>query len=275
VRPLLPAFDPTLPLPGGGSIHLAGVLVVLGFAAGMWLAVRKARRDGLDAAVLYGLMPWVALGIVIGGHLGAVLFYEPSAVREDPRVLYQVWRGQSAFGGFLACALIGVAFFRSQNRRRRAAAGASGPPIDGWAYTDCFLYGFTAGWAICRLGCFAAHDHPGLPTRFWLGAYGGCPGGDPSVACHDWGLYEALWSFAAYGAFVALDRKPRFPGFFTAALFVAYAIFRFVADFHRHPAADARYLGWTPAQYGCVLMLSAGLWIAGARRGVAPARDVR
>lgn len=271
MRPLLPDFDPRITL-GGVPLHLAGLLVVAGFAIGMVFAVRKARRDGLEVEVLYRLMPVVALGIIIGGHLGQVLLYEPGAVLAEPRVLIEVWGGQSAFGGFVACAAVGAWFFRRENRRRRAAGDPARGPIDGWAYTDCFLYGFTLGWAVCRLGCFAAHDHPGLETRFWLGAYGACPGGDPAIACHDLGLYEALWSFAAYGAFAALDRQPRFPGFFTGVLFVAYGVSRFAADFFRHPLVDARYWGLTPAQYGSVVLLAAGWWVLRARRAIAPVR---
>jgi phosphatidylglycerol:prolipoprotein diacylglycerol transferase len=270
MQPLIPAFEP-LRIPVAGDIVLQGpgLFAIAGFTIGAVLAVRKARRDGLDPGVVIRLLPWVAVGIILGGHLGYLLFYEPGIVFQHPEVLFNVAQGQSSFGGFIGCTAVALWFYRRENRRARAAGRMR---VDGWAYTDAYLYGFTLGWALCRLGCFAAHDHPGIETTFWLGVYGACPGGDPTVACHDMGLYEALWSFGLYAVFRVLDRTPRFPGYFTGLLFVAYGASRLPADFLRHPLVDARYLGLTPAQYGSLVMLVAGAWILARRRRISPVR---
>lgn len=275
MKPLIPYFEPLkIPLPGNLVIQGPGLFVVTGFTVGAIVAVRKARRDGLDVGVAYRLLPWVALGIMLGGHIGFLFFYQPGAVLADPALLLQLWRGQSAFGGFLGCTLVALWFYRRENRLRRTSQDAVRPPIDPWAYTDAYLYGFTIGWAICRIGCFSVHDHPGIETDFWLGVYGACPGGDPNKACHDMGLYEVLWSLMMYVVFRVLDRRPRFPGFFTGVLLVAYAVCRFPADFLRHPLVDARYLALTPAQYGSVIMLMFGVWILARQRLERPARSL-
>lgn len=273
MQPLIPAFDPLrIPLTDSFVIQGPGLFAVAGFTTGAILAARKARRDGLDPGIIVRLLPWVAVGIIVGGHLGYLLFYRPGLLVGQPSVLFQLARGQSAFGGFLGCMLVALWFYRRENRRAAMASPAPRQPVDGWAYTDAYLYGFTLGWAICRLGCFASHDHPGIETTFWLGVYGACPGGDPSTACHDMGLYEALWSFGMYGFFRFLDRRPRFPGLYTGVLFIAYGVSRFPADFLRHPLADTRYLGLTPAQYGSLAMLAAGAWILARQRGRAAVR---
>ena len=273
MHPLIPWFPPlSIPVTDTLSIKGAGLLIVLGFAIGAVFAVRKGRRDGLEADIFYRLLPWIAIGIIVGGHLGHLFLYEPEALWSHPQSLFEVWRGQSSFGGFAACALVAIWFYRRENRRRHAMNDPRLPAINAWAYTDAYLYGFVIGWSICRLGCFSMHDHPGLETNFWLGVYGACPGGNPALACHDMGLYEALWSLVVFLLFMGLDRRPRFPGFFTGLLFILYALSRFPADFLRHPLTDARYLGLTPAQYGSVIMLLLGIWILHKQRRVQPVR---
>jgi phosphatidylglycerol:prolipoprotein diacylglycerol transferase len=274
MQPLIPYFETVrIPLFGGFAIHGAGALLVLGFAVGMYFALRKARHDGLDTHVLLRVMPGIALAIIIGGHLGSMLWYHPQAIWSDPGLWLRVWEGQSSFGGFTACALLAVWFYRRENRLRQATADPANPPINSWAYLDAQIYGFTAGWFIARLGCFITHDHPGVETDFWLGVYGACPGGSPERACHDMGLYEALWSLCLFLAFTWLDRRPRFPGFFLGVLLVTYALSRFPADFLRHPLVDARYSGLTPAQYGCIVMLLLGTWILYRNRRAVPANS--
>jgi phosphatidylglycerol:prolipoprotein diacylglycerol transferase len=194
-------------------------------------------------------------------------------------VLFQVWKGLSSFGGFIACTLLGVWFFGSEDAKVRAAnklrkerGEALLPRVNIWHYADAVLYGFTLGWFFGRMGCFSAHDHPGTETSFYLGVYGMCPDSPQTVACHDLGLYEAIWSLAMFGVFWLLDKKPRFPGFFTGVLLTVYGPFRLFLDIFRHPSTDTRYFGFTPAQYGSVLLAVAGVWILTRRRHLAPIR---
>jgi phosphatidylglycerol:prolipoprotein diacylglycerol transferase len=134
-----------------------------------------------------------------------------------------------------------------------------------WPNADGLAIGFSLGWFFGRLGCFSAHDHPGTQTEFWLGVYGMCPGGNPTIACHDLGLYEAIWSIAVFGLFVFLDRKPRPSGYFVGLLAVMYGPSRFVSDFFRPLETDTRYAGLTPAQYGSIVVSLIGLWIVRSR----------
>ena len=136
------------------------------------------------------------------------------------------------------------------------------------------MYGLTLGWFFGRMGCFSAHDHPGMPTDFFLGVPGmseaiGCT---VDVPCHDLGLYEALWSGAMCLLFVFLDRKPRFQGFYVGLLCAAYGPFRLFLDSMRHPDTDARYFGLTPAQYGSILIGLAGLAVLYYNRNTTPTR---
>lgn len=258
MHPLIPPFEPPAISLGFLTIHAFGALVAMGF----WLGSRRAERyasrltgDADAGARISRLVTWLIAGTFIGGHLGDVLFYRPSALAADPWLLFRVWDGLSSIGGFAACVPIAVLFFRREGR-----------PF--WGYGDALAIGLTLGWFFGRLGCFSAHDHPGGQTQFWLGVYGMCPGHNPTIACHDLGLYEALWSLGTWIVFEALARRRRFPGFFVGALALSYGPYRFLSDFFRTADVDVRYAGLTPAQYGSVVITLVGAWVLWSRSRV-------
>ena len=249
VHPLIPAFDTPIlhiPLPPGLPweslpIHGFGLLVAVGFVVGGRVALARARRLGLDPDHVQRVVGWLVVGTILGGHVGAELMYHPAELWSDPSRLLRVWQGLSSFGGFAVCLPLAWWYFRSRR-------------LPFWPYADCLAHGFAIGWFFGRMGCFVTHDHPGPETTFWLGVYGTCPGRAPTVACHDLGLYEGLWSLAVFALFVALDRVPRRAGTYALLLGLLYAPVRFVMDGFRPEVTDARYLGMTPAQYGAALL---------------------
>lgn len=250
--PLIPHFGPVafaLPLPGGASIHVNGfgLFVAIGLLVGYAMELHKARRDGLDPLVFTRLLAWLVPGLFIGGHLGHVLFYHPEYYLAHPAAVLNIFSGLSSYGGFIFCGFLAVLFLK-RNR------------LPYFPYGDVIAFGVTFGWVFGRLGCVTVHDHPGLETSFWLGVQGICPSGDPQTACHDLGGYELLFTIALAAFLLWADRRPRFPGFVQATLFMSYGVFRFCLDFLRHPALDPRYLGLTPAQYGSLGLLALGLW---------------
>lgn len=275
MQPLIPYFEtPSIPISGEVGIHTFGVLVFIGFVVGQMVAERKIKKYGGDKSTIARAVSWMVLGTFVGGHLGHLLFYEPHLLAEDWQKLtfgnfrlldlhiVQVWKGLSSFGGFMVCVPLAVWFFWKERK-----------PF--WPYGDSLAHGFAIGWFFGRMGCFSAHDHIGNPTTFWLGVHGVCKGEtDPynsTLACHDLGLYEALWSLATFGLFAFLDRKPRFPGFFVMLLPLLYGPFRFVSDFFRDDRIDVRYLGLTPAQYGSLLLTTLAIVLLVRRSKAAPA----
>ena len=176
----IPYFEVVkIPITGDFAIHGFGILVALGFMAGSQAAMWKARRDGLDPEVINRLIGWLVAGVFLGGHWGHLLMYYPEDIAEDPMNLLRFWQGLSSFGGFIGCAILGLAFFRRENARiraenkvRRSEGKPAVPPYSVWGYCDTLLYGFTLGWALGRTGCFVAHDHPGTITESLLGVKG-------------------------------------------------------------------------------------------------------
>lgn len=278
MKPLIPWFEPfTLSL-GPVTIHGFGILVALGFLLGARVAERMATRFGGSPELVNRLVGWLVLGTFVGGHLGDVLWYRPDELARDPArframfdqlfagrlpaldelpLILRVWDGLSSFGGFAVCVPLTVWFFY---RARR--------PF--FPHGDALAIGFSLGWFFGRMGCFSAHDHPGTQSNFWLAKYGMCPGHNPTIACHDLGLYEALYSGALYLTFRQLAKKGRFPGFYCAVLALSYAPFRFGLDFLRSSPVDVRYAGLTPAQYGCIalLLVGAAIWVNQSRKPV-------
>lgn len=180
MEPLIPYFDVVkIPITGDFAIHGFGILVALGFVFGSQQSAKKAGRDGLDPELINRLVSWMVAGVFIGGHMGHLLFYNPQDLIDDPKVIFQVWKGLSSFGGFIGCAILGVWFFKREDKKVRIAnkkakkvGGALRPRINLWAYADGALFGLTLGWFLGRMGCFVAHDHPGSETSFWLGVKG-------------------------------------------------------------------------------------------------------
>jgi phosphatidylglycerol:prolipoprotein diacylglycerol transferase len=304
VKPLIPNF-PVLkfPIVDDFAIHGFGILVALGFMWGSRMSMRKVARDGLDPELVNRIVGWMVAGVFVGGHLGHLLFYYPEQLISDPMSILRVWDGLSSFGGFVACALLAVVFFkredariRSINRQRKKADKPLLPGINLFGYFDGLFFGFTLGWFLGRMGCFVAHDHAGVQTDFWLGVYGMCtdaPAGAAATcdglvscvekvgylvnnpreaamgaACHDLGLYEAFWSLAMIPLFKLLDRQPRFPGFFAGMWLLCYGPARLVLDIFR--TADTRYFGVTPAQVGSFAMIAIGVAILWTQRNKTP-----
>jgi phosphatidylglycerol:prolipoprotein diacylglycerol transferase len=123
-------------------------------------------------------------------------------------------------------------------------------------------FGLLPGFAIGRLGCSLVHDHPGraVAPDTWL-ALGPWPDG---AWRHDLATIE-LAGLVVVAAVVfarrGWHRAP--PGQLTGAVAITYGVGRFALDFLR--AADARYLGLTPAQLACLAFVAGGLWLLRTR----------
>ena len=115
-----PNFDPVLISIGPIAIRWYALAYVSGILLGWWLA----RRIAANGALWGGKSPikpidvddvivWVALGIVLGGRLGYVLFYQPAYFVAHPLEIFVLWRGGMSFhGGFLGTVLALILFAR-------------------------------------------------------------------------------------------------------------------------------------------------------------------
>lgn len=248
---------------GGLSVHWYGVLVALGFLAGLWTASRRAPRDGLPAERIADLGPWLIVGAILGARLLYVIsywnqafagkaWYEPLMIQKGGLVYY---------GGLIGAALATILFARLKRL-----------PL--WPLADVLAPSISLGQMFGRLGCLMngccfgrACDLP------WAIRY---PAGHETAgqAVHPTQVYEAGLSLALYGALALLHRRKKFDGQVFAAYLLGYAVVRTVVELFR---GDYRALafGWmTPAHWISAGILVAGLvlWWKLPRRRAAQAR---
>ncbi|PSQ91130.1 MAG: prolipoprotein diacylglyceryl transferase [Proteobacteria bacterium SW_6_67_9] len=109
-----PAFDPVAVAIGPVAIHWYGLMYLVGFAAAWWLMRRRARLrrdlawrfDDID-----DLLFWGAVGVIVGGRLGYVVFYNIAGWIEDPLMVFRVWEGGMAFHGGLIGVIVALTWF--------------------------------------------------------------------------------------------------------------------------------------------------------------------
>ncbi len=271
---MIPYFpQPGYHLFGPVTVHAFGAIVAVSLIVGWRMVVARTRAKGLDPDLVQDLLAYVVLSGFVVAHLYSVLAYFPREAMEDPLLLLKFWEDISSFGGF-AGGLLGLwLFFRFKARDVDAATRLR--------YLDVIAYAFPFAWAIGRLACTVAHDHPGTVTTFPLGISlksaeaqtyinafyreaGRLAELPPTaelakMAFHDLGWYEFLYmSCLMVPATLALDRKPRPPGFFLVAFPLLYVPARFTLDFLR--ISDARYFGLTPGQYAGIAVFLAAVY---------------
>lgn len=225
------------------EVHWYGIMYLVGFAAGWWLARIRANKSGsgwtteqIDDLVFYA-----ALGVVLGGRIGFTLFYNLPAFLDNPVVLFTVWKGGMSFHGGLLGVLIALWLF---NRKYRHGY---------WNTVDFIAPLVPIGLGAGRLGNFINAELWGKVSDVpWAMKF---PGAGPEPR-HPSMLYEfALEGVVLFAILWWFSRKPR-PTLAVSGLFaLCYGIFRFLVEFVRMPDANIGYLAFGWVTMGQVLSL--------------------
>ncbi|HEY1942407.1 MAG TPA: prolipoprotein diacylglyceryl transferase [Roseiarcus sp.] len=233
-----PAINPILFQWGPLAIRWYALSYIAGLLAGWWLIRRLVANDKLwnglprpSADSIDDLLVYCALGVIVGGRLGNVLFYDPSYYFAHPIEIFKVWEGGMAFHGGLIGAALGVALFA---RRYQT-------PL----LTVCDLASLAApiGIFLGRLANFIKPELWGRPTDVpWAMIF---PGSD-GLPRHPSQIYEALLEGLA--VFVILNIAARFgalrrPGLVAGLFGVLYALARTTCEFFRDPDPRLEDLG--------------------------------
>ena len=248
---IYPEIDPIALALGPIKIHWYGLMYVVGFIAGWWLARRRAAIPGSTWKPLDvdDLIFFAALGVIAGGRLGWIFVYGFDRLVEDPLAIFRVWEGGMSFHGGLTGVMIAVAWFARRRGRRVADVFDFTAPLP--------AIGLFAG----RIGNFINGELWGKPTDV---PWGFLVGGEVR---HPTQLYEAtLEGIVLFTVIWWYTSKPR-PRLAPAGLFLTlYALFRILVEFLRLPDANIGYLafGWlTMGQLLSLPMLVAGLAMLG------------
>ena len=226
---------------GSYPLQAFRVLALAAIVVEYAIVVRRAPRHGFTSDDASSLVAWGIVFGLVSAHVFDVLAYYPERLRADPFELLRVWGSLSSWGGMVG-GLTGLGLVAW--RRGLGVLGVL-------RFFDVCLYALPFTLAVGRFGCALQHDHLGVPSHHFLAV--NFPGGPR----FDLGLLEFLYLVPVALAFLWLGRRERPLGFFSGLFFALYGPARFAMDTLRNE--DARYLGWTPAQYLCVATALAGM----------------
>lgn len=249
-----PGFNPIALQIGSFGIHWYGLMYLVGFFGGLWLGQYQVKRlSRIDPASPWqdrdpdDMLFYIALGVVLGGRLGYVLFYQPAYFLQHPLEIFALWQGGMSFHGGFIGVMVAMALFA---RRRKVV----------WLQLMDFVAPLVPiGLGAGRLGNFINGELWGRPTNSDWGMI--FPQVD-SLARHPSQLYEfalegvllflILWCFAG---------KKHPVGAVSALFLLGYGSFRFLVEFTREPDSflGLLSLGLSMGQWLCVPMILAGL----------------
>lgn len=255
-----PNIDPVLISLGPLQVHWYGVAYVIGILFAWWYAKRLINNHDLwngqpkitDIDIDDFLM-WAVIGIILGGRLGYVIFYDLSSYLENPLRIGALWQGGMSFhGGLAGCIIAMILFARSRGFSVFSLFDIIGPSA-------------TIGLFLGRVANFINQELFGKTTDLPWGVVFPITG--DGIARHPSQLYEGLLEglilFCILRFLTHTLFKLRQPGFVAGTFLAGYAIARIIVEFVRLPDEHIGYLagGWlTMGMVLSVPILLVGLW---------------
>ncbi len=238
-----PQIDPVAIQLGPLQIHWYGLMYLVGFVGAWWLANVRARKpgSGWTPEQVSDLIFFSALGVILGGRIGYVLFYNFDQFLQNPLWLISIWEGGMAFHGGLLGVVAAFAYFaRKHNKRLFEVADYAAPLVP---------IGLGAG----RIGNFIGGELWGRPTDVAWGMV--FPRADELVR-HPSQLYQfALEGVALFALLWLFSNRPR-PAMAVSGLFLmGYGSFRFVVELFRQPDGHLGFIAFDWLTMGQLLSL--------------------
>ncbi|WP_373386627.1 prolipoprotein diacylglyceryl transferase [Pseudomonas alcaligenes] len=246
-----PQIDPVALDLGVIKIHWYGLMYLVGIG-GAWLLASRRLQDfdpTWSKEKLSDLVFWVAMGVILGGRLGYVLFYDLAAYVAEPLKILRVWEGGMSFHGGLIGVMLATWLFGRRNDKSF------------FQLMDFIAPLVPIGLGAGRIGNFINAELWGKATDLpWAMVF---PTDPQQLARHPSQLYQfALEGVALFLILWLYSRKPR-PTMAVSGLFAAcYGVFRFIVEFVRVPDAQLGYLAWnwlTMGQVLCLPMILGGI----------------
>lgn len=218
-----PSIDPIIFSIGPISLRWYGFMYLLGFAATWWLAGRRLAQTPWNKDQLSDLLFYGFLGVILGGRVGYVLFYQFDLFLAEPLYLFKIWTGGMSFHGGLLGVLAAFWWFARSTKSSFLVVGdfiAPMVPIGLGAgrlgnFINAELWGRTTDvpWGVLFPNAGPEPRHPSQLYEFFL----------EGVV-----LFAILWLFSA---------KPRPVGAVGGVFLAGYGTFRFIVEFFREPDA--------------------------------------
>ncbi|MFT5540638.1 MAG: phosphatidylglycerol:prolipoprotein diacylglycerol transferase [Alphaproteobacteria bacterium] len=254
-----PAIDPVLVSIGPFVVRWYALAYIAGLLIGWWAVARLAEKPAvpgtpspLTRLMVDDFLLWATLGVILGGRVGYVLFYQPGYYASHPAEILMVWQGGMSFhGGFLGVIAAIILFCRRK-----------GVPV--FALGDLIALVAPIGLFFGRIANFINAELFGRVSEVpWAMLF---PRGGP-LPRHPSQLYEAaLEGLVLFGFLYALMRfanaRAR-PGLLTGAFIMGYGIARMIVELFREPDVQIGYLafGTTMGQWLSLPLILIGAWL--------------
>ena len=239
-----------------GFVKSYGLLMAISFVLGLFLSIRRGRKQGLSTDAVVDLIFVVLVSSLIGVRLAFVLTH-----LDQFHPWYQAFRiwdgGLTLYGGII----LAIAAVWWKSRRL-------GLPF--LRVADVLAPGVILGIGVTRIGCFLAgccFGHPtdcALGVRFPVGAPATQHYGD--VAVHPAQLYASAAGFLVFALLLLWERRPSGDGATFGRFLMLYGVARFLLDFTRYYEADQVLLGLSNNQFLSLGIALTGLAIMVTRR---------
>lgn len=230
-----PNIDPVAVSLGPIAIHWYGLMYLVGFVSAYYLGVYRAKRshglwtpEQVSDMIFYG-----AVGVILGGRIGYILFYQFPAFADNPMILLRIWEGGMSFHGGLIGVIVAMALFARKTHKHIIDILDFGAPF------------VPIGLGLGRLGNFIGGELWGRPTNVpWAMIF---PADPLQLPRHPSQLYQfALEGVVLFTILWFFSKKTK-PRYCVSGMFLLfYGIFRILVEFVREPDPQLGYIafGW-------------------------------
>ena len=223
-----PSIDPVIVSFGVIQIRWYGIAYVLGFLLGIYLIkqINQGYQKGIKNQQIDNFFIWSVIGVILGGRIGYVLFYQTATILTDPINILFIWKGGMSFHGGLIGIIISIFLFSKKYS------------IDYFQLSDLVSSVAPVGLFLGRLANFINVELYGRVTDFPLAII--YPSIDRAPR-HPSQLYEAFFEGVVLFIILRHCNKKSYSqnnfGFITSLFLILYGIFRFLIEFLREPDA--------------------------------------
>jgi len=260
-------FDPVFLTLGPVSIHWYGITYLIGFGFYYLLGLYRLKHhpSSWNSEQLSDFLFYAAIGIIAGGRLGWVLFYNDASIIDDLTLPLRIWEGGMSFHGGLVGVLLAMLYFKNKSQKTFFEISDFIAPLVPTGILSVRLGNFINGelwgrltqqpWAMVFPDSLPAHLHPDhMETEQWQNLYQ--QGQLDVFARHPSALYEAfgegLITFIVVWTVAHFAKKQ---GTVSAAFLLSYGIARFLVEFFREPDANRGFIAFEWMTMGHLLTL--------------------